>query len=110
MSKSNGPDADTPIGCYQVDDELIEVYGAKIGVYGIAVYSALAMLAGQSGPFLYHASPTHAEIAAMLGCSRRKVMNTIAALADAGLIAVDGRTRTDGGRMSNVYRLAHDAR
>lgn len=54
-------------------DELIDEWGPKIGPYGIAIYTVLAMHhnLGNSEP------PTQDEIAGMLNCSRRQVIKTI---------------------------------
>lgn len=61
------------INQFPLPEELIDEWGTRIGPYGIAVYSTLAMHhhQGNSEP------PTYEEIANMLNCSQRQVIRTI---------------------------------
>ena len=71
------------------DYALLDVYGARIGPAGIAVYIALCRYARSS---TQQAWPSYATLAGATGLSRRHVIRTIAALATAGLISVAPRT------------------
>ena len=89
-------------GFYQIDNSLIDEYGPKIGVYGVAVYNVLAKYANGDGGDIF---PAYQTIANHLGISRQKVMQTIRQLCDLGLISKQSRMRKAGGQTSNVYQL-----
>lgn len=86
---------------YKVDNALLLEYGSIIGVYGIAVYSVLAMHANQEN----EAYPSYQTIADMIGCSRRKVIQTMELLESLNIIRGEGRFDTKGSPMSNVWVL-----
>ena len=89
-------------GFWITDNEIIEVYGAMIGPYGLAVYGALAMHAGQRGT----CDPSIAAIAREIGASPRKVRSTIGELAAAGVISVEHRPTGKGkNHEPNAYAL-----
>lgn len=69
-------------GWYWSQNELIDQVAARVGVYGIAVYNALARLSRHD-----KVSGVSAErIAATLGCSRAQVFRSLAALETAGAL------------------------
>jgi hypothetical protein len=94
-------------GFYIVDNVIIKEYGAKVGPYGIAVYSVLAMYANGQGGGIY---PAYQTIADQLGISRTKVITTINLLCDLGLVEKQERMRKGGGSSSNSYRIARGTR
>lgn len=85
-----------------VDNEIIEVHGPVIGPFGIAVYVALAVHAGQRGT----CDRSITDLAHEVKASPRKVRDTIGMLAVAGLIEIEHRP-TGAGRnhLPNVYTL-----
>ena len=88
-------------GFFTIDNEILTVHGATIGVYGLAVYTALAQHANSAG----RCHPTIPRIAGILDCSPRKVNDALRLLADAGLIAIEERRAKNGRQMSNAYVL-----
>lgn len=88
-----------------VDNRFMDEFAAHLGVYGIATYMALLRYAGQK----QQAFPSHATIAEMIGCSKRKVQYAISALIDCGMLEVEHR-HTDQGHQSNIYTIVslHD--
>lgn len=86
---------------YIVDNDMIAVYGAKIGVYGIAVYNVLAYYANKKDT----AWPSYQTIADHLGISRPKVVSTIRVLVANGLIKKEARYSGVGDQASNKYLL-----
>lgn len=88
---------------YMIDNDIIDKYGAQIGAYGVAVYNLLARYASNQDK---KAFPSYQTIANKLGMSRRKVIETIALLIDAGLIHKDQRFDEVGDAASNTYTLA----
>ena len=70
-------------GFFIVDNEIIDVYGAQIGVYGVAVYSALARFANADA----ECWPSLATLGARLNASRSSVIRALAKLEEVGLIA-----------------------
>jgi len=89
-------------GFYQVDNRIITEYGSLIGVYGIAVYSAISYHANRKDGTSF---PAIATIAKETGCSSRKVTSTIQQLEELRLISVTPRTTIKGKRTSNLYTL-----
>lgn len=90
-------------GFFIIDNELIDRYGAIIGVYGVAVYNVLAQYANKNGNQVF---PSYNTIADKLGISRPKVISTIAVLVDAGLITKAKRVDKAGDMTSNEYTLS----
>ena len=86
---------------YIVDNAVLDIYGPKIGPYGIAVYSALARYADHEGACY----PSTGSIARKTGICRRKVVSTIQLLADFKLIEIERRHSPKGDRASNLYVL-----
>lgn len=86
----------------QIDNALIDCYGAQIGAYGVAVYVALARFAKQA-----HATVlAYQTIADVLHIGKTTVRDTIKNLSDAGLIRVEQQTDDAGNPIaSNRYTL-----
>jgi len=84
-------------GWFYIDNEIIDKYGAELGVYGIAVYTILARHAHHSSQ---RAWPSVSTMAERLGTARRKIIEAIEKLEELNLIKVE-RSR---GR-SNIYTL-----
>lgn len=87
---------------YTIDNDIIDIYGAKIGVYGIAVYNLIARHADAYGQ---NAFPSLTTITKKLGIGRSKATETIQLLVDAGLIHKENRTKDTGDATSNLYTL-----
>jgi len=90
-------------GWFHIDNALLDDFGARIGVYGVAVYATLARHADAKGVCF----PSYQGIATKLDVSRRQVIRTVAILVECGLIRVQTR-RTPGRRPQNVYVLTDD--
>ncbi len=86
---------------YIVDNAVLDIYGPKIGPYGIAVYSALARYADREQTCY----PSLKSIASKTGISRRTVIGTLQKLVGLGLIEVERRHSPKGDRASNLYIL-----
>lgn len=87
---------------YKVDNALILQYGAIIGPYGIAVYNVLALHANHE---THEAYPSYQTIAELVGCSRRKVIQTLELLESHNIVRGEGRMKNDGSPNSNVWVL-----
>lgn len=90
-----------PTGFFIVDNEVVEVHGRDIGVYGVAVYAALAQQAGSKT----RCCPSITYISQALNCSSRKVRDTLRQLEAAGLIATERRFGADKRQTSSEYVL-----
>ena len=89
-------------GWFWARNELLTEHGAELGPYGIAVYCALAMHADNEKQT---ARPGAERIAELIGCSVRKVKQTIKQLDALGLVCIEERYDDDGTRKSNRYWL-----
>lgn len=90
---------DLPI---QIDTAIIDRYAEQIGVYGIAVYVALARFAKRDNTTVL----AYQTIADVLGMARSTAQNTIKKLVDAGLISSEQQTDDAGNPIaSNRYTL-----
>jgi hypothetical protein len=86
-----------------VDNVIIRGYGPTLGVYGIAVYSALCMHANLHTQQCY---PSHRTLADQLDCSIGKVKGAIRLLEKLKLIATAPRYDANNKRRtSNLYTL-----
>jgi hypothetical protein len=86
-----------------VDNVIIRGYGPTLGVYGIAVYSALCMHANLDTQQCY---PSHRTLAEMLDCSVSKVKQAIRHLEELHLIETAPRYDAKNERQtSNLYTL-----
>lgn len=85
---------------FYVDDAVLDVFGPRIGAYGIAVYTLLARHAKQKESF-----PSYRHIMKQLGISRMTLWRTIDVLIKEGLIQKKQRESTRGDLTSNLYIL-----
>jgi hypothetical protein len=86
-----------------VDNVILRGYGPTLGVYGIAVYTALCMHANLHTQECY---PSHRTMADMLGCSVGKVKDSIRLLEVLRLIETAPRYDAESKRQtSNLYTL-----
>lgn len=84
---------------------IIERYGAILGVYGHAVYSALAMYADNTQQTCY---PSYDKIAGLYGMSRRQVIREIEKLEKLGLLRIEKQVAPNDmghGRETNIFTL-----
>jgi len=88
-------------GWFFVDNEIIDVYGKEIGVYGIAVYAILARYTSQDSQ---KAWPSIRTMARMLGTGKKQIQNALLALKDAGLICIEKTNRYNTYTLLNVKR------
>ena len=85
---------------FYVDDAVLDVFGPKIGAYGIAVYTLLARHAKHKQCF-----PSYRHIQKQLGLSRQTVWRTLELLVKEGLISREQRSSAHGDNDSNLYTL-----
>lgn len=86
-----------------VDNIILRGYGPQLGVYGIAVYTALCMHANLTTQTCY---PSHRTIAEMLDCSVSKVKEAIRTLERLHLIETSPQYDANNQRQtSNLYTL-----
>jgi hypothetical protein len=83
--------------------ELIRAHGQELGVYGVAVYVALASFADTKTQS--RANPSISTLAELLGISRNKVRDGIRKLAELDWIAYRSREADSGRRTSHEFRL-----
>jgi hypothetical protein len=84
---------------YYVDNEIVEVFGSTIGVYGISVYNALAKHANSQTQLCY---PSYETIMRFTGIGRRNTVSKyLGVLVEQGLIEIS----TLPGSRNNLYRL-----
>jgi biotin operon repressor len=81
--------------------ELVREHGDELGVYGIAVYTALASFADDSST----AYPSIQSVADMVDCSPNKVRDSIRALRDLGWIGYVQRQEESGRQTSHIFYL-----
>jgi hypothetical protein len=79
---------------------LFDKHGADLGVYGLAVFMALARFAGQDKACF----PAIKTVAKSIGCSENKVRDSIKMLVDLGWLVVTER-HNQKGQTSNLYTL-----
>lgn len=89
---------------FQVENALIDRFGAVIGPYGIAVYACIARHVNQKTGVAW---PSLATIARETGMSRRQASQSVKRLKELGLLKVRLRVRDDGGLASNEYILVN---
>lgn len=89
-------------GFYVVDNDIIDIYGPNMGVYGIAMYSLIARYANKNGE---NAFPSYKTITEKLNISRPQAVKTINLLVELGLITKEKRTDSAGDATSNMYAL-----
>lgn len=89
-------------GWFFIDNELISIWGEKLGVHGIAVYNVLAMHANNETQETF---PSYNTIAKTINCSRRKVIDIMKTLESFNIIEKTTRQGGDGVYDSNVIKL-----
>lgn len=89
-------------GFYIVDNEIIEDFGTRLGVYGIAVYNVLLKFSNANGE---NAFPSYQTIADLLGISRPKAIEGVKLLQECGLVEKTARKSSSGDPTTNVYTL-----
>jgi hypothetical protein len=85
---------------------IVPVWVAELGPHAVLVYFALASYARFDDDRSCH--PKVATIAARAGISERSVQMALKALQDGGAITREERTRANGSRRENLYRLRID--
>ena len=88
-------------GVFWMYDDIFDVYGAKLGVYGVAVYALLCRLANAQAKCW----PSLNSIAKGLNISRPSVVKALDALEAHGLIRRTTRRDPKGGHSSTLYTL-----
>ena len=81
--------------------ELLREHGDRLGVYGIAVYAALASFADESNT----AYPSIQSVADMIGCSTNKVRESINQLCQLGWIGYEEQHTDSGRQTSHLFYL-----
>jgi biotin operon repressor len=89
---------------FQVENAVIDHYGAALGPYGLAVYFAIVRHTNQKSGTAFPGMDT---IAAETGMSRKRVWTAVKQLKTLGLLKVQARKRDDGGQTSNEYTLVN---
>lgn len=88
-------------GFVAIDNEVIDLYAARLGAPAILMYCILVRFAG-SDPSCYPSVPT---LITRSGLSKNSVLKAIGVLEEAQLIAVKKRVDTYGRHLSNLYML-----
>jgi len=81
--------------------ELLREHGNELGVYGVAVYAALASFADSSNT----AYPSIQSIADMVNCSTNKVRESIRQLCKLAWIGYEKRHKESGRQTSHMFYL-----
>jgi hypothetical protein len=81
---------------FMIFKDIFDQYGARLGPYGWAVYSALHRFAGETGECF----PSYRTIALRTGMTRRQVIKEVAKIEAFGLLEIERRFE-----QSNVYTL-----
>lgn len=89
---------------FQVENALIDKFGAVLGPYGIAVYVCIVRHFNQK---VGAAWPSMATIASETGMSRRRVITAVKQLEKLGLLRVEPRYHESGGKTSHHYMLVN---
>lgn len=85
-----------------IDNAILDVYGANLGPYGIAVYSVIVRHANANGNGSF---PSFKRIAELSGMGRTKAVQSINLLVDLELISKKPRFSDAGAQTSNTYTL-----
>lgn len=88
-------------GFYSIQNDVLDDFGAAIGPYGIALYSALCRFASRDGTTF----PTMQKLADVTGMSKSAVKKYLAVLSEVGLIEIEERYSDAGDRDSNLYTI-----
>ena len=92
------------LGHFWADNEVYDIFVARIGVHAFAVYMALCKYVNQQAA----CNPSFEEIARKLAVSRRTVIRAMATLAEHKLVRVEHVKITKNGKpfnSSNIYTL-----
>jgi len=87
-------------GWFYIDNEIIDVYGARLGAYGVAVYNVLCRHQRSEEVRL-----SQRDIATALGISQDVVRKALARLEEIPLIHVDVPARPSPGLISTITLL-----
>ena len=88
-------------GVFWMHDDILDLYGARLGVYGVAVYALLCRRANARATCW----PSLNGIARDLGVSRSKVVATLDAVEGLGLIRRTKRRNEKDGHASTLYTI-----
>lgn len=91
-------------GFFIVDNEVLDLFGPQIGVYGFAVYCVLAKYANKKGEGAF---PSYQAIADMVGMSRPKAFDGVKLLVKCGLVVKTPRFSETGDQTTNAYTLVN---
>jgi hypothetical protein len=83
---------------FSTDNEIVDDYGPKLGIYGLGVYCVLCRYAYSETE---EATVSLRTLGGKLRMGRTKLLETLAALEEAGLISIERGDREH----SNVYTL-----
>jgi hypothetical protein len=83
---------------FSADNEILDYYGPKLGIYGFGVYCALCRYAYSDTE---EATVSVRTMAKKLRMGHTKLLETLSALEDAGLISIERGDREH----SNIYTL-----
>jgi DNA-binding MarR family transcriptional regulator len=86
---------------FMIDNEVIDDYASRIGIYALGVYSVLARFSNQEGVCF----PSLNTIAHRLGISKPSVIKALETLETYGLLAKEHRFNQKGDHTSNLYIL-----
>lgn len=87
---------------FMLDNDMIDYYAERIGVYGLAIYSLLVRYADANGE---NSFPSYSTISKKLGISRPMIKPTLDLLIKNGLITKENRETAQGDRASNLYTI-----
>ena len=87
---------------FQIDNAVIDHFGAVLGPYGIAVYVCIVRHVNRKTGVAF---PGMATIARETGMSRRRVLSAVRQLQALGLLMVTTRRREDGGKTAHHYTI-----
>lgn len=88
-------------GFFMTDNEIMDHYAERLGVYSLSVYVLLVRLAGDGN----YCCLSHDTIAGKLSISRRKVIYAIQKLEEENLVSVERRVTENGAKASNGYTI-----
>jgi len=91
-------------GFFIVDNEVLDLFGPQIGVYGFAVYCVLAKYANKRGEGAF---PSYQAIADLVGMSRPKAFDGVKLLVECGLVVKTPRFSETGDQTTNAYTLVN---
>jgi hypothetical protein len=87
-------------GWFYTDNEIIDIYGSRIGAYGVGVYAVLSRHEKN-----HRVRLSQRDIAASLGISQDRVRKSLVHLAELGLIHIDIPEHPSAGLISTIALL-----